>query len=158
MLANIQQAELEAILSYMYDGAVTVSQSNLPRLIKVAELLQIKGLAVPDEPPKNSSAPHHRRQSQDSSSGKNSPSPRTKLNNSSCEISDEPLPKRIRRESDFIQVDPLESPTSVSNSQHQEDSVEFTLEEKYDPSTETAAEAELESQTLVSSQVSVKEL
>ncbi|XP_063865048.1 myoneurin-like isoform X2 [Scylla paramamosain] len=151
VLANIQQAELEAILSYMYDGTVTVSQSNLPRLIKVAELLQIKGLAVPDEPPKSSSAPHHRRQSQDSSSGKNSPSPRTKLNNSS-EISEDPLPKRIRRESDFTQVDPLESPASVSNSQHQEDSVEFTLEEKYDPGSETIAEAELESQTLVSSQ------
>ncbi|XP_045113199.1 zinc finger and SCAN domain-containing protein 2-like isoform X4 [Portunus trituberculatus] len=152
VLANIQQAELEAILSYMYDGAVTVSQSNLPRLIKVAELLQIKGLAVPDEPPKNISAAHHRRQSQDSSSGKNSPSPRTKLNNASSEISDEPLPKRIRRESDFTQVDPLESPTSVSNSQHQEDSVEFALEEKYDPGSETVVDAELESQTLVSSQ------
>lgn len=155
VLANIQQAELEAILSYMYDGAVTVSQSNLPRLIKVAELLQIKGLAVPDEPPKSSSVPHHKRQSQDSSSGKNSPTPRTKLNNSSSEISEDPLPKRLRRESDFTQVDPLESPASVSNSQHQEDSVEFTLEEKYDPGTETIAEAEIESQTLISSQVGV---
>ncbi|ROT82609.1 putative nuclease HARBI1 [Penaeus vannamei] len=34
----------------MYAGVVSVAQSDLSRLIKVAELLKIKGLAVPDEP------------------------------------------------------------------------------------------------------------
>ena len=155
VLSNIQQIELEAILSYMYDGAVTVSQTNLPRLIKVAELLQIKGLAVPDEPPKSSSTPLHKRHSQDSSSERNSPLCRTKLNNSSSEISEGPQPKRIRRETDLTQDNPLESPASTSNSQHQEDSLEFIPEEKYDPGSETIADAESESQTLVSSQVSV---
>ncbi|ROT66536.1 hypothetical protein C7M84_015432 [Penaeus vannamei] len=35
----------------MYAGEVSVPQSNLAMLIKVAEVLQIKGLAVPDTPP-----------------------------------------------------------------------------------------------------------
>ncbi|XP_066976244.1 uncharacterized protein [Macrobrachium rosenbergii] len=48
---DVKCDELEALLSYMYDGVVSVAQNDLARLIKVAELLQIKGLAVPDEPP-----------------------------------------------------------------------------------------------------------
>lgn len=158
VLSNIQQTELEAVLSYMYDGAVNVSQTNLPRLIKVAELLQIKGLAVPDEPPKSSSVPLHKRQSQDSCSGKNSPLPRTKSNHSSSETNETPQSKRMRRESDLAQDDPLESPASISNSQLQEDSIDLMPEGKYDPCSETVAEAESESQTLTLTQVSMIKL
>ncbi|XP_027207174.2 uncharacterized protein [Penaeus vannamei] len=50
VLRDVQCDELEAILNYMYAGVVSVAQSDLSRLIKVAELLKIKGLAVPDEP------------------------------------------------------------------------------------------------------------
>ncbi|KAG0715087.1 Longitudinals lacking protein, isoform G [Chionoecetes opilio] len=51
VLKDIKCADIEALLSYMYDGVVSVLQQDLARLIKAAELLQIKGLAVPDEPP-----------------------------------------------------------------------------------------------------------
>lgn len=51
VLKDIKAEDLEALLSYMYVGEVSVSQSDLGRLIKAAEMLCIKGLAVPDEPP-----------------------------------------------------------------------------------------------------------
>jgi len=51
VLKDIRPDDLEALLSYMYAGVVSVAQNDLARLIKTAELLQIKGLAVPDEPP-----------------------------------------------------------------------------------------------------------
>ncbi|XP_069944011.1 protein abrupt-like isoform X16 [Cherax quadricarinatus] len=51
VLKDVKPDELEALLSYMYAGVVNVAQNDLAKLIKVAELLQIKGLAVPDEPP-----------------------------------------------------------------------------------------------------------
>lgn len=53
VLHDIKYSELEALLSYMYSGEVSVPQSTLPLLIRAAELLQIKGLAVPDTPPSN---------------------------------------------------------------------------------------------------------
>nr|XP_027222427.1 zinc finger and BTB domain-containing protein 7A-like isoform X1 [Penaeus vannamei] len=49
LLQDVMCNEIEALLSYMYVGVVSVAQKDLARLIKVAELLQIKGLAVPDE-------------------------------------------------------------------------------------------------------------
>ncbi|XP_042880423.1 protein tramtrack, beta isoform-like isoform X23 [Penaeus japonicus] len=51
VLKDVKPDELEALLSYMYAGVVSVAQNDLARLIKAAEMLQIKGLAVPDEPP-----------------------------------------------------------------------------------------------------------
>ena len=48
---------MEALLNYMYAGVVNVSQSDLAQLIRAAELLEIKGLAVPDEPPSGSKRP-----------------------------------------------------------------------------------------------------
>ncbi|XP_066969974.1 zinc finger and BTB domain-containing protein 14-like isoform X9 [Macrobrachium rosenbergii] len=51
LLQDVRKYELEALLSYMYAGVVSVAQKDLSRLIKIAELLQIKGLAVPDELP-----------------------------------------------------------------------------------------------------------
>lgn len=55
VLKDIHCKEIEALLNYMYDGVVSVAQNDLSQLIKAAELLQIKGLAVPDEPPGSSS-------------------------------------------------------------------------------------------------------
>lgn len=54
VLKDIHCKDIEALLSYMYAGVVSVAQKDLAQLIKAAELLQIKGLAVPDEPPQNS--------------------------------------------------------------------------------------------------------
>ncbi|XP_045626242.1 uncharacterized protein [Procambarus clarkii] len=51
VLQDIKCSELEALINYMYVGEVNVPQSSLSLLIKAAELLQVKGLAVPDEPP-----------------------------------------------------------------------------------------------------------
>lgn len=51
VLKDIKADALEALLNYMYAGYVNVAQNDLARLIKAAETLSIKGLAVPDEPP-----------------------------------------------------------------------------------------------------------
>ena len=51
VLKDIRQSDLESLLDYMYIGEVDVKQSDLAGLIKAAECLRIKGLAVPDEDP-----------------------------------------------------------------------------------------------------------
>ncbi|KAK8375910.1 hypothetical protein O3P69_008563 [Scylla paramamosain] len=84
VLKDLKSDEVESLLSYMYAGVVNVAQNDLARLIKAAELLKVKGLAVPDEPPqevenrKNSpprssrddrSSPHPKRRRRDDSDG-----------------------------------------------------------------------------------------
>lgn len=74
VLKDVNRCDLEALFCYMYEGAVSVAQSNLGRLIKAAEVLRIKGLAVPDEPPITDSfgrrvtSSHHHHASDDRSS------------------------------------------------------------------------------------------
>lgn len=51
VLNNIKSEDLEALLDYMYLGEVNVRQSDLATLIKAAECLRVKGLAVPDDEP-----------------------------------------------------------------------------------------------------------
>ncbi|KAG7165990.1 Longitudinals lacking protein-like 4 [Homarus americanus] len=80
VLKDVKPDELEALLSYMYAGVVSVAQNDLARLIKAAEMLQIKGLAVPDEPPQSEES----RRSAPSRSGR--------------EERSSPQPKRRRRE------------------------------------------------------------
>ncbi|XP_045611106.1 protein bric-a-brac 2 isoform X2 [Procambarus clarkii] len=53
VLKDIQCQDLEFLLDYMYIGEVNVRQNELTSLIKAAECLKIKGLAVPDEQPKH---------------------------------------------------------------------------------------------------------
>lgn len=48
VLKDVKCQDLEALLDYMYLGEVVVRQSDLSTLIKAAEGLKIKGLAVPD--------------------------------------------------------------------------------------------------------------
>lgn len=43
-LKDIKYGEIRAILDYMYKGEVNVAQEELPGLLKVAELLRVKGL------------------------------------------------------------------------------------------------------------------
>ncbi|XP_063886857.1 longitudinals lacking protein, isoforms H/M/V-like isoform X11 [Scylla paramamosain] len=50
-MKDVTSRDLEALLDFMYNGEVNVPQSSLGSLIKTAEGLQIKGLAVPDDPP-----------------------------------------------------------------------------------------------------------
>lgn len=73
VLKDIHCKDIEALLSYMYDGVVSVAQNDLSQLIKAAELLQIKGLAVPDEPPSSSRKIQN---SKDSTDGRTSPHPK----------------------------------------------------------------------------------
>lgn len=104
VLKDIKCSDIEALLSYMYAGVVSVLQQDLARLIKAAELLQIKGLAVPDEPPvketKKNSYPWSSRDDRSS-----------------------PHPKRRRREESTasipVVVQPSESPPT---SPHHQDS------------------------------------
>ncbi|CAL4236192.1 unnamed protein product, partial [Meganyctiphanes norvegica] len=62
VLQDIQSHDLEALLDYMYLGEVIVDQNNLASLLKTAEFLSIKGLALPDKDstnlPKNSTSSH----------------------------------------------------------------------------------------------------
>ncbi|MCL4129059.1 UNVERIFIED_CONTAM: hypothetical protein GTU68_050814, partial [Idotea baltica] len=48
---DIEPREMELLLNYMYQGEVNVVQEMLPTLIKAAEALKVKGLAVPDDLP-----------------------------------------------------------------------------------------------------------
>ncbi|KAA0200012.1 hypothetical protein HAZT_HAZT002711 [Hyalella azteca] len=50
-MKDVSCNDIEALLDFMYHGEVNVPQSSLGSLIKTAEGLQIKGLAVPDDPP-----------------------------------------------------------------------------------------------------------
>ncbi|RXG73840.1 hypothetical protein Avbf_01475 [Armadillidium vulgare] len=52
---------MELLLNYMYQGEVNVLQENLPMLIKAAEALKIKGLAVPDDIPVKEPPPTKKR-------------------------------------------------------------------------------------------------
>ena len=56
ILQDIRCEDLEALLDYMYLGWVDVKQSNLATLVKAAECLKLKGLAIPDEEVKKSVA------------------------------------------------------------------------------------------------------
>ncbi|KAK7066937.1 hypothetical protein SK128_026749 [Halocaridina rubra] len=80
VLKDIASDELEALLSYMYDGVVSVAQNDLARLIKAAEVLKIKGLAVPDEPPppphRNDVSNRRLNQSRSASDDRSSPHPK----------------------------------------------------------------------------------
>ncbi|XP_045113524.1 longitudinals lacking protein, isoforms H/M/V-like isoform X18 [Portunus trituberculatus] len=60
VLKDIRSQELEALLNYMYVGEVNVLQNELAGLIKAAECLMIKGLAVPDEAPSKDSKENKR--------------------------------------------------------------------------------------------------
>ncbi|KAK8394906.1 hypothetical protein O3P69_006001 [Scylla paramamosain] len=51
VLKDVRRQDLEYLMDYMYLGQVDVAQSELPSLIKTAECLRIKGLAIPDDEP-----------------------------------------------------------------------------------------------------------
>ncbi|CAL4092748.1 unnamed protein product, partial [Meganyctiphanes norvegica] len=61
VLKDIRHEDLEALLNYMYVGEVNVLQNELAGLIKAAECLMIKGLAVPDEAPSKDSPKESKR-------------------------------------------------------------------------------------------------
>lgn len=57
LLPDIKAWEMEAILAYMYQGEVCISQDKIPDLVKVASMLKVKGLIHEDDPEETSSSP-----------------------------------------------------------------------------------------------------
>ncbi|XP_069190645.1 zinc finger and BTB domain-containing protein 14 isoform X2 [Procambarus clarkii] len=57
VLKDVRSQDMDALLDYMYLGEVNVNQNDLASLLKTAECLRIKGLAVPDEDPTKSRKP-----------------------------------------------------------------------------------------------------
>ncbi|CAL4067756.1 unnamed protein product [Meganyctiphanes norvegica] len=110
VLKDIKHEELEALLNYMYLGEVNVLQGDLAGLIKAAECLKIKGLAVPDEAPlsKSESSKENKRSAKES--------------NSSSSHSGGPSHKRPRQD-DSIRLSPSQSSHSYK-SHHKESSRE----------------------------------
>ncbi|MCL4134499.1 UNVERIFIED_CONTAM: hypothetical protein GTU68_065888 [Idotea baltica] len=48
IMNDTNPSDLEDLLTYIYEGKVSIAQSRLTSLIKLAETLKIKGLAIPD--------------------------------------------------------------------------------------------------------------
>lgn len=79
VLRDVSSRDFEFLLSYMYSGEVSVSQVDLPSLIRNAEALQIKGLAAPDDMPQNLNQNSSKKQLRNSENGRfSSESPRKK--------------------------------------------------------------------------------
>lgn len=55
-MKDVSTKDMEALLDFMYKGEVHVPQSELGSLLRTAEGLQVKGLAVPDDSPRISSS------------------------------------------------------------------------------------------------------
>ena len=90
VLKDIRYLDLEALLSYMYIGEVNVEQNHLPSLIKAAEGLRIRGLAVSDDEAEPRTDSRDKRAAED---------PRTvSRNKRSVEEGAEPESKRRREE------------------------------------------------------------
>lgn len=103
VLKDIKRYDLECLLSYMYLGEVNVVQEKLAGLIKAAECLRIKGLAVPDEDMKSSKQQEYipnksNRRSSSSSSSCNS------INNGKSS-SNRPAEKRSNEDSNYSSSD-----------------------------------------------------
>ncbi|XP_042233582.1 protein jim lovell-like isoform X6 [Homarus americanus] len=131
VLKDVKPEELEALLSYMYAGVVNVAQNDLARLIKVAELLQVKGLAVPDEPP------------QEVETKKTYTPPRS---SNSRDDRTSPHPKRRRRDDSTTPVSETHvsnSPTSPKMSPHHIDS-DYNQENSRTPSESHVSEHRVE--------------
>ncbi|XP_076068823.1 uncharacterized protein LOC143041063 isoform X4 [Oratosquilla oratoria] len=115
VLKDIRHEELEALLNYMYIGEVNVLQQELPGLIKAAECLCIKGLAVPDEAPTCKETKDSRRTSKDGGSS--------------------PQPKRRRRESSPSSSSHHTSGKSHSSNSHTQKTSETQRNQFTQPST-----------------------
>lgn len=89
VLKDIQCQDLEFLLDYMYIGEVNVRQNDLASLIKAAECLRIKGLAVPDD---DGSKPHNSNANASNSSSRQRPSETNHRDHAS------PVAKRRRTE------------------------------------------------------------
>ena len=121
VLKDIKSDDLEALLNYMYVGEVNVVQEKLAGLIKAAECLKIKGLAVPDEDPMESKENTNISREQHKRSQRTEDSPRAKRRRreNSSDISEEIL-------------SPVRNRSSIRNKEHQS-SHKASNEEQFQP-------------------------
>ena len=91
VLKDIKHDDLEALLNYMYIGEVNVVQEKLANLIKAAECLKIKGLAVPDEDPTEGKENIGRESHKRSQRTEDSPRAKRRRRDNSLEYSDDVL-------------------------------------------------------------------
>lgn len=110
VLKDINSEDLEALLSYMYVGEVNVVQEKLTSLIKAAECLRIKGLAVPDEDPVDNNKPPRETPKRHSSTSRPHESPKTKRMKRSHESNFESERSRFNHSNGDKQVN-YKSPT-----------------------------------------------
>ncbi|XP_047492363.1 zinc finger and BTB domain-containing protein 7A-like isoform X10 [Penaeus chinensis] len=144
VLKDVLPDELEALLSYMYDGVVSVAQNDLARLIKAAELLRIKGLAVPDEPPKSEGNRRKSTQSRNASDDRSSPHPKRRKGDESSTASQRNAPAPASPPSS-----PRVSPFQGDNEQQQQGSSRIQqdshwMDQRDDPKTDHIQEDRLD--------------
>lgn len=94
VLKDVKHGELEALLNYMYLGEVNVLQADLAGLIKAAECLKIKGLAVPDEAPITRSSGKEKRSAGEAGSSSQSKRARQDESNLSSQAYEDSRPQR----------------------------------------------------------------
>ncbi|KAK4312681.1 hypothetical protein Pmani_015916 [Petrolisthes manimaculis] len=146
VLKDILCQDLEFLLDYMYIGEVNVRQNDLSSLIKAAECLKIKGLAVPDDDPKyqSNSKCHgvgNTRQQRYTDSGERiSPPPtkrkRTEERRASSSLSQEPTTEEQPTTTVVVAAPSGDSRANESNSnsvQDQDKQIHPTQQEKDDP-------------------------
>ncbi|XP_069999012.1 zinc finger and BTB domain-containing protein 7A isoform X4 [Penaeus vannamei] len=142
VLKDVLPDELEALLSYMYDGVVSVAQNDLARLIKAAELLRIKGLAVPDEPPKPEGNRRKSMQSRNASDDRSSPHPKRRKGDESSTASQRNAPAAASPPSS-PRVSPFQGDSEQQGSSRiQQDS--HWMDQRDDPKADHAQEDRLD--------------
>ncbi|XP_042892411.1 zinc finger protein 316-like isoform X4 [Penaeus japonicus] len=141
VLKDVLPDELEALLSYMYDGVVSVAQNDLARLIKAAELLRIKGLAVPDEPPKPEGNRRKSTQSRNASDDRSSPHPKRRKGDESNATSQRNAPIPASPPSS-PRVSPFQGENEQGSNRIQQDS--HWMDQRDDPKTDHTQEDRLD--------------
>ncbi|KAG0724621.1 Longitudinals lacking protein-like [Chionoecetes opilio] len=117
-MKDVSARDLEALLDFMYRGEVNVPHHHLASLIKTAEGLQVKGLAVPDDPIQLRKAERPSRESRESHTPRPPPEP-----------SASPPPKRKRvRDPEYVSASMGAMYTNMSP--HHEPNSPYDLSQK----------------------------
>ncbi|XP_076050669.1 uncharacterized protein LOC143031107 isoform X13 [Oratosquilla oratoria] len=136
-MKDVSCRDLEALLDFMYNGEVNVPQSSLGSLIKTAEGLQIKGLAVPDDPPtkrerkdtKSSHDSHHSPPPKRRARDRSPPLPLGATHSSSSHTTSTPTASKSRSPPPPPTIAASSSSSSSHSSQSVMPPVEATLDE-----------------------------
>ena len=108
ILKDVKSQDLQYLMDYMYLGEVNVAQSQLASLIKTAECLKVKGLAIPDDEPHHFTTIHKDHSSSDDRDREISPPSKRKCRSNSED----------RQSSNLIALNRSTSSLTVSRSSH----------------------------------------